>query len=111
MKNIKKWDIYMCDLGDNKRGVQSFKRPCLIMASVDNSLTSIVVPISSKTSHSYMKTHLKIGEKEGLKMPSQLLFEQTTTIAKEDIHNKVAEIKDLGMKNKIKETMKFTLGL
>ena len=55
---MKKFDIVMADLGSNEPGVQSKRRPCLVVANSEKSLTSIVLPISSKQNHSWYKTHV-----------------------------------------------------
>ena len=55
---MKKYDIVMVQLGDNELGVESKTRPCLVMANSERSLTSIVLPISSKQNHTWYKTHV-----------------------------------------------------
>lgn len=108
---INKWDIRLVALGNNEAGVESKTRPCLIMASVDKSLTSIVLPITSKENHNWYKTHVKIGKNEGLLKDSQVLCEQVKTVSKQKISKKVAEIKNIDIQNQINEAMRFTLGI
>ena len=108
---MKKYDVYMCNLGDNSPGVISKTRPCLIMANSEKSLTSIVVPISSKQNHSWYKTHVSIGKESGLLKDSQVLCEQIRCIEKTKIGKKVAEVKDVHIQEQINAAMEFTLGI
>ena len=128
MKNIKKWDIYfaklegngsvergnrpvMVELGDNEPGVESKRRPCLVVANSEKSLTSIVLPITSKQNHSWYRTHVSVGKESGLLKDSQILCEQIKTIAKTKIGKKVAEVKDVHIQEQINAAMEFTLGI
>ena len=108
---MKKYDVYMCNLGDNSPGVISKTRPCLIMANSEKSLTSIVVPISSKQNHSWYRTHVLVGKESGLLKDSQILCEQIKTVAKTKIGKKVAEVKDVHIQEQINAAMEFTLGI
>ena len=108
---MKKFDIVMADLGSNEPGVQSKRRPCLVVANSERSLTSIVLPISSKQNHSWYKTHVSVGRESGLLKDSQILCEQIRCIAKTKIGKKVAEVKDVHIQERINEAMKFTIGL
>lgn len=108
---MKKYEIYMVELGDNEAGVESKTRPCLVMASVEKSLTSIVLPITSKTSHKFYRTHVAVGRESGLLKDSQILCEQIKTVAKTKIGKKVAEVKDIHIQEQINKAMAFTIGL
>ena len=108
---MKKFDIVMVDLGDNEAGVQSKRRPCLVVANSEKSLTSIVLPITSKQNHSWYRTHVSVGKESGLLKDSQILCEQIKTVAKTKIGKKVAEVKDVHIQERINEAMKFTIGL
>ena len=109
---INKLEIRMCDLGDIKdKGVEAKKRPCLIMSCVESSDTAIVIPITSKQSHKYMRTHVTVGREIGLLKESQMLCEQITTISKIRIGKKVAEVTDDELKKTINKAMMFTMGI
>ena len=109
---INKWEIRMCDLGDIKdKGVEAKTRPCLIMSCVESSDTAIVIPITSKQTHKYMRTHVMIGREQGLLKESQLLCEQVTTISKIRVEKKVAEVTDDDLKKRINCAMMFTMGI
>ena len=109
---INKWEIRMCDLGEIKdKGVEAKRRPCLIMSSVERSDTVIVIPITSKQTHKYMRTHVMIGREQGLLKESQLLCEQVTTISKIRVEKKVAEVTDDELKRRINRAMMFTMGI
>ena len=109
---INKWEIRMCDLGEIKdKGVEAKRRPCLIMSSIERSDTVIVIPITSKQTHKYMRTHVMIGREQGLLKESQLLCEQVTTISKIRVEKKVAEVTDDELKRRINRAMMFTMGI
>ena len=109
---INKWEIRMCDLGEIKdKGVEAKRRPCLIMSSVERSDTVIVIPITSKQTHKYMKTHVMVGREQGLLKESQILCEQVTTISKIRVEKKVAEVTDDELKKAINRAMMFTMGI
>ena len=108
---MKKFDIVMVELGDNEPGIESKTRPCLVVANSERSLTSIVLPISSKQNHSWYRTHVSVGKESGLLKDSQILCEQIKTVAKTKIGKKVAEVKDVHIQERINEAMKFTIGL
>lgn len=106
---IMKWDIYMVDLGSIKdAGVQAKVRPCLVMNSFG--LTCTVIPLSSKTSHKHMRSHVELGEECGLLKPSQLLAEQITTVAKIRMSKKVGEIKDIEIRKRVNMAMAYAMG-
>ncbi len=115
MENIRKWDICMTDLGSenvNGLGVQSRVRPCLVFQDTSTtSLTTIVIPLSSKKSHTYLKSHITVSEESGLLRESQVLCEQIRVIGKKKIGKKVAEIKDTGIMRKIEMAMMYTMGI
>ena len=109
---INKWEIRMCDLGEIKdKGVEAKRRPCLIMSSVERSDTVIVIPITSKQTHKYMRTHVSVGREIGLLKESQILCEQITTISKIRIGKKVAEVTNDELKKIINRAMMFTMGI
>ena len=108
---MKKFDIVMADLGSNEPGVQSKRRPCLVVANSEKSLTSIVLPISSKQNHSWYKTHVSVGRESGLLKNSQILCEQIRCKKKKKIGKKVAEVKDVHIHEQINAAMEFTLGI
>lgn len=108
---MKKFDIVMVDLGNNEPGVESKRRPCLVVANSEKSLTSIVLPITSKQNHSWYRTHVSVGRESGLLKDSQILCEQIKTVAKTKIGKKVAEVKDVHIQERINEAMKFTIGI
>ena len=108
---MKKYDIVMVQLGDNEPGIESKTRPCLVVANSERSLTSIVLPISSKQNHSWYRTHVSVGRESGLLKDSQILCEQIKTVAKTKIGKKVAEVKDVHIQEQINAAMEFTLGI
>lgn len=76
---MKKYEIYMVDLGENVGSEQNGYRPCVILQNDKGnrfSTTTIVAPITKQTKR-FTTTHLDI---EGLREPSKILFEQIRVV-------------------------------
>ena len=78
-------EIWTCHLGEHGPGVQSGYRPVLILSNDQNNLFSSVVnvaPLTSKMHKRSLPVHVELWDYEayGLKSPSTILIEQTTTI-------------------------------
>lgn len=92
MKNIKRGEIRLCNLGDGNGSVQGGLRPALI---IQNNLGNkyspvvIVIPITSKTNcKAKLPTHLVLTKRMGLKKQSLLLTEQILTINRDAVGKK-----------------------
>lgn len=80
MKEIRKGEVYLVDLGSQPNGIQGGKRPVMIVQNNYGNIyspTVIVAPITS-TKGPTQPTHLEIK----LHKPSIVLTEQLTTIPK-----------------------------
>lgn len=83
MKEIRKGEVYLVDLGDQPRGIQGGKRPCIVVQNNYGNIyspTVIVAPITS-TKGPTQATHVSIT----LQKESTILTEQLTTIKKESL--------------------------
>ena len=92
-------EIWTCYLGDNGPGVQSGYRPVLILSNDQNNLFSSVVnvaPLTSKMHKRSLPVHVELWDYEayGLKSPSTILIEQTTTIQMNCLDFRVGKIHD-----------------
>ena len=78
-------EIWTCNLGDNGPGVQSGYRPVLILSNDQNNLFSSAVnvaPLTTKMNKRSLPVHVELWDYEayGLKAPSTIMIEQTTTV-------------------------------
>ena len=107
-----RFQIYVCDLGENEGSVQGGKRPVLIIQSnAVNSSTVIVAPITSSIKKTNMVSHIILSDASNFSMESMVVLEQLRTVNVSAlecycgfIHNR----KDI--KN-INEGIKRTLGI
>lgn len=96
--NIKRGEIYLVDLGNQKGSIQSGKRPVVVISNNMNnkySPTINILPITSKSKNN-IPVHVNIGIESGLIKESTVLVEQNIPI------NKVQIIKYVGKCNKYK---------
>lgn len=92
-------EIWTCHLGEHGPGVQSGYRPVLILSNDQNNLFSSVVnvaPLTSKMHKRSLPVHVELWDYEtyGLKSPSTILIEQTTTIQMNCLDFRVGKIHD-----------------
>lgn len=92
-------EIWTCHLGEHGPGVQSGYRPVLILSNDQNNLFSSVVnvaPLTSKMQKRNLPVHVELWNYEayGLKSPSTILIEQTTTIQMNCLDFRVGKIRD-----------------
>ena len=113
MKNIKKGEIYIIDLGKKVGSEQSGLRPALIIQNdVGNrySPTTIVATITSKEKNN-LPTHYQLNKDEcGIQKDSTVLFEQIFTIDKTRLVKKVGEVTKQTLK-KLDDAAKVSLGI
>lgn len=98
MINIKRGEIYLVNLGNQKGSIQSGKRPVIVISNNMNNKYSPIVnvlPITSKTKNN-IPVHVRIGVESGLIEESTVLAEQNIPINKNQI------IKYVGRCNKYK---------
>ena len=92
-------EIWTCRLGERGAGVQSGYRPVLILSNDKNNLfapTVNVAPLTSKMNKRSLPVHVEIWDYQplGLKSPSTILIEQTTTVSISNLDYKVGKISD-----------------
>jgi len=92
-------EIWTCQLGDRGAGIQSGYRPVLILSNDRNNLFSPTVniaPITSKMNKRSLPVHVELWDYKsfGLKVPSTILIEQTTTVSASTLDYKVGKISD-----------------
>lgn len=95
-------EIWTCQLGENGPGVQSGYRPVLILSNNRNNLFSSVVnvaPLTTKMNKRNLPVHVELWDYGvyGLKAPSTILIEQTTTVNIDCLDYRLGVIRDSGM--------------
>ena len=92
-------EIWTCHLGDNDPGVQSGYRPVLILSNDRNNLFSAAVnvaPLTTRMNKRRLPVHIELWDYEayGLKAPSTILIEQTTTVNINRLDFRIGKISD-----------------
>jgi mRNA interferase MazF len=110
-KEIKRGQIYYCDLSPVVGSEQGGYRPCLIIQNdVGNkySPTTIVAIITSRETKAKLPTHYWI--ESNLPLPSMVELEQIRTIDKQRLKEYIDELDSEQMKG-IERALKISLGL
>ena len=111
--NIKRGQIYYCDLNGNIGSEQGGVRPVLILQNDTGnkySPTTIIAPITSVKTKAKIPTHIWLSVTDGLTKNSAVELEQIRVIDKKRLLNKIGEIQT-GEQRLIDEAIKISLGL
>ena len=92
-------EIWMCNLSENKGSIQSGYRPVFILSNDKNntySTTINIIPITTKMNKRKLPVHVELWnyQRYGLKAPSTLMVEQTTTVAFSSFDKYIGKILD-----------------
>jgi mRNA interferase MazF len=95
-------EIWMCHLTGKDGSVQGGYRPVFILSNDKNntySTTLNIIPITSKMNKRRLPVHVELWSYEsyGLRTPSTMMIEQTTTITVESLDRKIGAISDRGI--------------
>ena len=114
---MKRNEIYSVNFGTDKtRCEQTGIRPAIILQNNKgnrNSPTTIVAPLTTKQKSLYLPIHIEIEKNStnNLTENSIVLLEQLCAIDKSRIGDKIGEIADKNIINKINKGLKISLGL
>ena len=92
-------EVWMCHLTDKGGSVQSGYRPVFILSNNQNntySSTLNVIPITSKMNKRKLPVHVELWNYKifGLRNPSTMMIEQTTTVSIESLEKRIGTISD-----------------
>jgi mRNA interferase MazF len=94
--SINRKEIYWVDLGEGVGSEQAGVRPCLVYQCRLGNLhspTTKVIPISTSKTKAKLPTHVMLpSHKTNLKNDSVLLAEQSRTVDKQRIGDKIGEV-------------------
>lgn len=115
MKEIKRGDIYLADLGENIGSVQRGERPVIVVQNNKGnrySPTITVIPITTKIHRSKgFPTHAILDHMGGLDEESASMAEQITTISRDKLVRYIGHLADKFMMSHIDKTLLIQLGL
>lgn len=115
MREIKRGDIYLADLGETTGSVQKGERPVLVVQNDKGnqySPTITVIPITTKIHKSkWFPTHAILDKVGGLDEKSASMAEQITTISREKLLQYIGSIPEELMAEQIDETLIVQLDL
>lgn len=96
MKNIKRGEVRLCNLGNGIGSIQGGIRPALVIQNNKGNKHSpvvIVIPITSKTNcKARLPTHFVLTKNMGMEKQSLLLTEQILTINRKNIGRKLTSL-------------------
>ncbi|RKM55695.1 helix-turn-helix domain-containing protein [Butyrivibrio sp. X503] len=115
MREIKRGDIYLADLGQNIGSVQRGERPVIVVQNNKGnrfSPTITVIPTTTKIHRSKgFPTHVILDHMGGLDEESASMAEQITTISRDKLVRYIGSLSDHFMATKIDKTLGIQLGL
>lgn len=92
-------EIWICNITKREGSIQSGLRPVFILSNNKNNTyapTLNVIPLTTKINKRNLPVHVTLYDYEqyGLKQPSTMLVEQTTTISSDNLEKYVGIIED-----------------
>lgn len=115
MKEIKRGDIYLVDLGDNIGSVQKGERPAIVVQNDKGnkySPTITVIPITTKIHRSKgFPTHVLLDHMGGLDEESASMAEQITTISRNSFKKYIGHLNNKTALEGIEQSICIQLGL
>ena len=113
MKNVRRGDVWLADLGNNEGSEQRGIRPVLIIQNnVGNHFSpTVIVAAITDFGKRYMPTHVVLQSgARGLHKDSQVLLEQIRTIDKQKLIKKIYKLPAVMMLD-VDYKIKISLGL
>jgi mRNA interferase MazF len=113
-ESIKRGDVLFADLDSQSQGSEQAGERYVVVVSNNkcnvHSPVVIVACISASTLHHYLPTHQYADERNGLKRPSTIMYEQLKTIDKRRLVNKVGHLNAKQMQE-MNEKLAISVGL
>ncbi len=114
MVKVKRGEIYMCDLGEDKGSIQGGYRPVLVVQANklnEESSIALVAPLSSVLKRMNLYSHIILNKGCGLDKPSVVLLEQIRPVNISELSQRVGEIKFKEYWRLLNTTLRKTFGL
>lgn len=114
MIKVKRGEIYMCDLGDDKDSIQGGYRPVLVVQTNklnEESSIALVAPLSSVLKRMNLYSHIILNKGCGLDKPSVVLLEQIRAVNISELSQRVGEIKFKEYWRLLNTVLRKTFGL
>lgn len=114
MIKVKRGEIYMCDLEDDKDSIQGGYRPVLVVQTNklnEESSIALVAPLSSVLKRMNLYSHIILNKGCGLDKPSVVLLEQIRAVNISELSQRVGEIKFKEYWRLLNTALRKTFGL
>ena len=111
---VQRGEIYLYDFGNNGGSIQNGVRPALVVQCDEGnaaSSTTIIAAITSVIKKRFLPTHIIVGNRFGLKVPSMVMLEQLKTVNQSDLIEYIGKIDDEHCMKKLNIGIKKALGL
>ena len=112
-QQVKRFDIYLYNFGDNTGHIQSGCRPVLVVQDDrmnENSPTTIVAAITTATKKTYLPSHVLLGPEYGLDKASMVMMEQLRVVNQTELTRYVGSVTDEQTQRKLTNAAKKALG-
>ena len=94
-RKVKRGEIFFFDFGETRGSVQNGFRPVIVLQADeinDRSTTTIVAPLTGIIKKPYFFSHVYIGKRYRLEIPSMILMEQITTVNQSDLKDCLGKV-------------------
>lgn len=113
-RKVKRGEIFFFDFGETRGSVQNGFRPVIVLQADeinDRSTTTIVAPLTGIIKKPYFFSHVYIGKRYRLEIPSMILMEQITTVNQSDLKDCLGKVTEKALIRNINAALMRTFGI
>lgn len=113
-RKVKRGEIFFFDFGETRGSVQNGFRPVIVLQADeinDRSTTTIVAPLTGIIKKPYFFSHVYIGKRYRLEIPSMILMEQITTVNQSDLKDCLGKVTEKALIQNINAALMRTFGI
>lgn len=111
---VKRGEIFFFDFGETRGSVQNGFRPVIVLQADEinvRSTTTIVAPLTGIIKKPYFFSHVYIGKRYRLEIPSMILMEQITTVNQSDLKDCLGKVTEKALIRNINAALMRTFGI
>lgn len=111
---VKRGEIFFFDFGETRGSVQNGFRPVIVLQADeinDRSTTTIVASLTGIIKKPYFFSHVYIGKRYRLEIPSMILMEQITTVNQSDLKDCLGKVTEKALIRNINAALMRTFGI
>ncbi len=111
---VKRGEIFFFDFGETRGSIQNGFRPVIVLQADEinvRSATTIVAPLVGIIKKPYFFSHVYIGKRYRLEIPSMILMEQITTVNQSDLKDCLGKVTERALIRNINAALMRTFGI